>query len=82
LEKSSDFLGRSRGHAKFVAQRFRKGTRLDEKRNSQLTERREVLLQDVDINDVISVVSEEERSLVQENDRGVMPPSTKAEGDT
>jgi len=47
-----------------------------------LTERREVLLQDVDINDVISVVSEEERSLVQENDRGVMPPSTKAEGDT
>jgi len=82
LETSPDFLGRSRGHAKFVAQRFLKGTSLDEKRNSQLTERRKVLLQDVDVNDIISVFGEEERSLVQENDRGVMPPSTKAEGDT
>jgi len=47
-----------------------------------LTERRKVLLQDIDINNVIGVFGEEERSLLQENDRGVMPPSTKAEGDT
>jgi hypothetical protein len=43
-----------------------------------LTEGGEVFLEDVDVNDILSVVREEEGSPIEEDDSGFMLPSTKA----
>ncbi|HXX75068.1 MAG TPA: hypothetical protein VEI50_08050 [Nitrospiraceae bacterium] len=60
----------------------RKGVSLHKKWDPQLAEGGKVFFEDIDVNHIISVVREEEGSVIEKDDRGLMLPSAKTQRNT
>ena len=82
LEKITNLTRGFTRHREFSERNTYPGIRLNEERYLQLSKRRSIFFKNIDIDNIVCLISQEKRRLTEKHDSRVMIPSTEPKCDT
>jgi hypothetical protein len=82
LEKITNLTRGFTRHREFSERNTYPGIRLNKERYLQLSERRSIFFKNIDIDNIVYLISQEKRRLTEKHDSRVMIPSTEPKCDT
>jgi len=82
LEKITNLTRGFTRHRKFSERNTYPGIRLNDERYLQLSERRSIFFKNIDIDNIVCLISQEKRRLTEKHDSRVMIPGTEPKCDT